>query len=228
MRDIGKNIKDLRVQKQITQEELAEKLFVTRQTVSNYETGRSKPDIETLFQIAAHLDADANTLLYGPPDAAVRAKNLRTLLLSAGLTLLLVVGTSLLNGISGRLYAYRFDTRLHMTILILFKPAIFLCLGWSLMQGLGTFTKLEPMTRPKAKWGFWAALAVLLLYLVLAAPLLGSVVFRLNLTLPRFWLTLLFFMTGWGRALFRDSYLAGAFLIGIILWLCRLPGKQKR
>lgn len=37
MRDIGKNIKTLRMAKGITQEELAAALFVTRQTVSNYE-----------------------------------------------------------------------------------------------------------------------------------------------------------------------------------------------
>jgi len=41
MRDIGKNIRDLRQQKHLTQEELAEQLFVTRQTVSNYENGVS-------------------------------------------------------------------------------------------------------------------------------------------------------------------------------------------
>ena len=42
MRDIGKNIRDLRQQKHLTQEELAEQLFVTRQTVSNYENGRTR------------------------------------------------------------------------------------------------------------------------------------------------------------------------------------------
>jgi len=41
MRDIGKNIRDLRSKRNMTQDELAEKLFVTRQTVSNYETGVS-------------------------------------------------------------------------------------------------------------------------------------------------------------------------------------------
>ena len=41
MRDIGKNIRTLREKKGMTQEELAQALFVTRQTVSNYETGVS-------------------------------------------------------------------------------------------------------------------------------------------------------------------------------------------
>ena len=37
MRDIGKNIRQLRTEMNMTQDELARKLFVTRQTVSNYE-----------------------------------------------------------------------------------------------------------------------------------------------------------------------------------------------
>lgn len=42
MRDIGKNIRAARIRQGITQDTLAEKLFVTRQTVSNYETGGSQ------------------------------------------------------------------------------------------------------------------------------------------------------------------------------------------
>ena len=61
MRDIGKNIKQLREENKLSQEQLAEKLFVTRQTVSNYETGRSRPDVEMLKKIAEVLDTDVNT-----------------------------------------------------------------------------------------------------------------------------------------------------------------------
>ena len=42
MRDIGKNIRDLRKRQNMTQDELAARLFVTRQTVSNYENGRTR------------------------------------------------------------------------------------------------------------------------------------------------------------------------------------------
>ena len=41
MRDIGKNIRQARERKGCSQEQLAELLFVTRQTISNYETGDS-------------------------------------------------------------------------------------------------------------------------------------------------------------------------------------------
>ena len=55
MRDISKNIKQLRIKKKMTQDELSEVLFVTRQTVSNYETGKSRPDIDMLIKISEAL-----------------------------------------------------------------------------------------------------------------------------------------------------------------------------
>lgn len=42
MRDIGKNIRYYREKKGYSQEQLAQLLLVTRQTVSNYETGVSQ------------------------------------------------------------------------------------------------------------------------------------------------------------------------------------------
>ena len=67
MRDVRKNIKELRQGRGLTQDELAEKLFVSRQTVSNYELGRTRPDIDMLEKLAQVLETELNTLLYGPP-----------------------------------------------------------------------------------------------------------------------------------------------------------------
>ena len=80
MRDIGKNIRDLRQQKHLTQEELAERLFVTRQTVSNYENGRTRPDVDQILRLAEIFDTDANAVLYGPPVPEGR----KTALIQAG------------------------------------------------------------------------------------------------------------------------------------------------
>ena len=41
MRDIGANIRRARVRRKLTQDELAQKVHTTRQTISNYETGGS-------------------------------------------------------------------------------------------------------------------------------------------------------------------------------------------
>lgn len=62
---IGKNIKKARSEKGYTQEQLAQKLSVTRNTISNYETGHSNPDIEMLQMLAEALETDPNTLIYG-------------------------------------------------------------------------------------------------------------------------------------------------------------------
>lgn len=76
----------------MTQDELAEALYVTRQTVSNYETGRSRPDVEMLLRIAEVLQADVHHLLYGPPVPVDRRKELRQFLICAGTVVLLWTG----------------------------------------------------------------------------------------------------------------------------------------
>ena len=65
MSKISQNIKRQRIQKGLSQEALAQKLFVTRQTVSNYETGKSNPDLDTLIKLSEILETDVETLLYG-------------------------------------------------------------------------------------------------------------------------------------------------------------------
>ena len=62
---IPKNIKRLRQQNGLTQEQMAEKLFVTRQTVSLWENGKTQPDIQTLERIAEVFQVDLMTVLYG-------------------------------------------------------------------------------------------------------------------------------------------------------------------
>ena len=62
---IEKNIKKFREQKNISQSELAENLNVTRQAVSNWETGKTQPDIDTLHKIADMLEISIDELIYG-------------------------------------------------------------------------------------------------------------------------------------------------------------------
>ncbi|MBR3751771.1 MAG: helix-turn-helix transcriptional regulator [Ruminiclostridium sp.] len=65
---IGSNIKKLRTGQGLTQDQLAERLFVTRQTVSNWERGASQPDLEQLEAIAVALGVEVMELLYGPKE----------------------------------------------------------------------------------------------------------------------------------------------------------------
>ncbi|HCR83904.1 MAG TPA: XRE family transcriptional regulator [Lachnospiraceae bacterium] len=49
---IGRNIKSLRGQRNMTQEQLAQKMYMKRQTLSNYEVGKRMPDIFELWAMA--------------------------------------------------------------------------------------------------------------------------------------------------------------------------------
>lgn len=59
-------LKNIRIKNNLTQDEMAEKLSVTRQAVSRWETGDSTPNIETLRQISIAFDISINTLLGSP------------------------------------------------------------------------------------------------------------------------------------------------------------------
>ena len=63
---LAKNIKAIRKQRGMTQEELAARLNVVRQTVSKWEKGLSVPDADLLKRIAEILETDVSTLLGAP------------------------------------------------------------------------------------------------------------------------------------------------------------------
>ena len=63
MTELASSLKALRKQNRMTQDDLAAKLNVTRQTVSNYENGKSEPDIEMLVRIAEVFHTDVNSLV---------------------------------------------------------------------------------------------------------------------------------------------------------------------
>jgi len=57
---------ELRTKKGLSQEELAEKLFVSRQAVSRWENGETTPNTETLKLLSKLFDVSINTLLGAP------------------------------------------------------------------------------------------------------------------------------------------------------------------
>ncbi|MGM9940988.1 MAG: helix-turn-helix domain-containing protein [Bulleidia sp.] len=63
MNTFGEKLKQARERKGYTQEQLGEKLFVTRQTISRYESGNRLPDIHTLKAISRLLDCSMDELL---------------------------------------------------------------------------------------------------------------------------------------------------------------------
>ena len=61
----GEFLKQLRLEKQMTQEQLAEKFNVSSRSVSRWETGRNLPDISLLVEIADFYDVDVREIIEG-------------------------------------------------------------------------------------------------------------------------------------------------------------------
>ena len=59
------NLQFIRAQAGVTQEQLAEQLDVSRQSVSKWESGASFPEMDTLLRICDLYDVNLDTLLRG-------------------------------------------------------------------------------------------------------------------------------------------------------------------
>lgn len=63
--NLSKQIKKFREQFNFSQEELAKKLFVSRQTISNWENERSYPDVHNLLLLSVLFDVSLDELVKG-------------------------------------------------------------------------------------------------------------------------------------------------------------------
>ena len=62
---VGAFLKDLRKEKELTQEQLAEELGVSGRTISRWETGKNMPDISLLAEIAEFFDVSIPEIIKG-------------------------------------------------------------------------------------------------------------------------------------------------------------------
>ena len=65
---IGKNLQKLRKMMNLTQETLAEKVGVARQTIAKWETEESTPDLEMSGRLASVLEVSLDDLVNAPDD----------------------------------------------------------------------------------------------------------------------------------------------------------------
>lgn len=62
---LNKQIKEYRLQENLSQEELADKIFVSRQTISNWETNKSYPNVESLLLLSEVFQTSLDRLIKG-------------------------------------------------------------------------------------------------------------------------------------------------------------------
>lgn len=73
-KEIGERIKSLRVEKKLTQKELAEKLYVTDKAVSKWERGNGLPEVSILKELAKLLEVNMEFLLEGKTDSLISSQ----------------------------------------------------------------------------------------------------------------------------------------------------------
>ena len=129
---LGDDIKEIRKKKGFTQEELAIKLNVVRQTVSKWEKGFSVPDADMLQKIADVLDVNTNQLLgtdIGTEEEAqnnneiaerlskiseqlaIKNKRTKTIWKIVGIVLLAVIVLNILSIVFGGINSTEIDTK---------------------------------------------------------------------------------------------------------------------
>ena len=64
--ETGNILYNLRTERGLSQDELAERVFATRQAVSRWETGETRPGVETLKLLSKFFNVSINTLLGSP------------------------------------------------------------------------------------------------------------------------------------------------------------------
>lgn len=91
MEKIGEIIRKHRKLKNLTQEELGNRLFVSKQAVSKWENGRTLPDLETTQKLIEILEIDASELLGGTVLEVKKNRKLLTIAVIIGALALLVL-----------------------------------------------------------------------------------------------------------------------------------------
>jgi transcriptional regulator with XRE-family HTH domain len=73
----GKLLQQLRKEKGLTQEELSEKMGVSRRTVSRWETGNNMPDLDILIELSDLYETDLREILSGERKSEQMDKELK-------------------------------------------------------------------------------------------------------------------------------------------------------
>lgn len=242
MRDIGKNIRSLREEKGLTQDQLAEKLFVTRQTVSNYETGRSRPDVEMLIKIADTLDVDVDTVIYGVEPSPEQQLERKALVISVLLTFVLGIVWFILTPAAQEYRVTYFDATPLILLQVFVRPSLMLMLGWTVMQSFCVFLRAKRLKEERCRWFRRILLLLISLWLLLVLPPVVDMV-RMGIIRWR-WLQIhdsyfsvehglrgILYDMVWNRLstyllFYINKYCASFLIAGVGLWLTGFPKRK--
>jgi transcriptional regulator with XRE-family HTH domain len=126
---VGKIIKEIRENAGLSQEQFAEKLAISRQTVSKWERGVALPDIENIMYISDLFNVSLDTIVKGDEKMTKKiisdsknAKITNKLFISLGFALIVFVFTSFILGLD----FYRWFLDYYAVLIVIISPLIFM------------------------------------------------------------------------------------------------------
>ena len=233
MRDIGKNIKVLRKARGMTQDALAAALFVTRQTVSNYENGKSRPDLDMLLRISEVLDTDINAIFYGPPILQSKKDGYRWLMISGCILLAVTSLYWVFAALFPKESLWGWQHQIRVVNQLVMLPAVMFTLGWFLTHCLSLIGNLQQLQSRRIRAVRIIAAVILGLLALIPIPMVifyiigayrSYVYASVSMTFP--------YIPVYREAFKTVLYMIGKIpfvyiLFGSIAWLVGLPRVQK-
>ena len=211
---LADRIQQLRKQKGISQEELADRVGVSRQAVSKWESEQSVPDMDKIILLSDYFEVTTDYLLKGiepvPPAEEKKADGRIFTIVATVLNLIGVLVSC----------AVWYETQQAGSLII---GVVFLALG-CMVFGIGMIES-APDSKPRAKRNFWTVNIWLLAFLPL------SVVYNTLVDAPPAPYPQLFTFAGWPLwawlgvyALFWVVYIAVC--TAVVLWQARRAKRQ--
>lgn len=139
MAEVGKHIKKIRKERNLTQDDLAERLHCTRQTISNYENGKSEPGIEILVELAGVLEVEINDLIYGSKKKENRKRRKREALLALAAAGVLQIVIIVLSPLAKEYAWENFEMAPIYLMRYVLQPFGLTLLGWGIAEAAKTF-----------------------------------------------------------------------------------------
>lgn len=131
--ELGAHIKEHRTKQGLSQDDLAERIYVSRQTISNWETGRTYPDVQSLL-LSNVFDATVDSLIKGDVEAMAKAMDEAVKKYNALSTAAVVSGAVFLALAAWGAFQYEWGWGMHMVPTVVFAVIALLVLVVAFMH----------------------------------------------------------------------------------------------
>jgi len=205
MNDVGKHIRALRKEKNLSQETLADSLHVTRQAVSQWENGRTQPDLDTLKSIAEFFDVDLLAVIYGKKqrtqsDERLKKQHIRGLIIFGLLAIAFAIFYIYFKPYLKRIGESNFDMLTYFLFSMYFPPIIYLFSTVASLHGASLLWRLDIHSAIVKRTLLIASITVLAFYYIVVLLWFFNAVnfFLFNVTSAMARIPVLFLLPGIG------------------------------